>query len=210
MFDWMSRTGSCGVGSPNSGTAANRYYDCRKPELSIVLRTNCQSSLQAGPPGRCQYECQDTSTTVPVALEDTLASDKTWNTYFGSREEIVNNQDVTVPLVTRLPGTALYARSPSCDEVWTIGHGRPWHTDTRETRLYQSAAINADTGLFESFKDVKAIRYGAGPLTGVRFCHCVGPLHGSWRAQPCPRAVHVRLAAAQVSDARRQALPADQ
>ena len=131
MYDWMAKTGSCGLGSPNTGaTAATRYYDCRKPELSVVLRTNCQSTLTSQH-WRCQRECQDSTRTVPVALEETLASDTTWDEYFGTQYVLVNGQSELQSLVARLPGTALYARTPACDEVWTIGHGRQWFEDSR-------------------------------------------------------------------------------
>ena len=117
MYDWMARTGVCGDGSPNAGVVGNRYYDCRKPELSIVLRTNCQSTLQSQH-WRCQSECADLAATVPVALEDTLSSDATWNAYFGTDDgPIVNGQPTQVSRVQRLPGTALYARVPACTRV---------------------------------------------------------------------------------------------
>ena len=83
LYDWMARTGSCGVGSPNSGSANARYYDCKKPEVSIVLRTNCQSTL-ASQHWRCQPECVDPSATAPVALEATLASDEVCDAYFAT------------------------------------------------------------------------------------------------------------------------------
>jgi hypothetical protein len=45
MYDWMAYTGQCGFGSPNDGQACTRSYNCRKPELSVVLRTNCGGTL---------------------------------------------------------------------------------------------------------------------------------------------------------------------
>ena len=54
------------------------------------------------------------------------SSDETWNGYFGAGTVFVANVETLQPFVPRLPGTALYARAPACDEVWTVGHGRPW------------------------------------------------------------------------------------
>ena len=129
MYDWSSRAGggSCGVGTPNTGGVNARTYDCRKPELSVVLRTNCGGTLQSSH-WRCQSECQDKAATVPVSLENTLADEATWRAYFGTEEgPMENGVPTVVPKVDRSSGIALYARVPACDEVWSVGHRRVWH-----------------------------------------------------------------------------------
>ena len=107
---------------------------------------------------RCASECVDPAATIPVALANTLASEATWNGYFGSETTTTGQTVTTTPLFARTDSRALYTRVTKCDEVWTIGHGRPWHTDTRETRLFQSATYNPDTGTYDNFADTKAIR----------------------------------------------------
>ena len=145
LFNWMQKTGACGVGSPNSGTATNRFYDCKKPEVSVVLRTNCQSTLTSTH-WRCAAECVDKTATVPVALDSTLVSAEMWTEYFGNQV----SQEAS--------GTSLYARLSACDEVWTIGHGQQWHEDTRETRAYQSVVVDDTLLEVQESEDVKAIR----------------------------------------------------
>ena len=156
MYDWMAYTGQCGFGSPNDGQACTRSYNCRKPELSVVLRTNCGGTLTSTH-WRCQSECVDAGATVAVALEDTLATVAVWNRYFGTTTSMQQGVAVTTPKLPRARFTELYARVPKCDEVWTIGHGRAWHEDTRETKRSEQAPVTPDC-LYVDFEDVKAIR----------------------------------------------------
>ena len=156
MYDWMSKKGDCGIASPNTGTGAQRVYDCRKPEISTVLRTNCGGTPLSH--WRCRSECAGQKQSVTVELVDTLASDALWNGHFGSSEIMVNGFPTEVPNVNREPGKGIWDNVPACDEVWTIGHGRPWHEDTRETRAFQSAPIDEQTGLPERYDDKKSIR----------------------------------------------------
>lgn len=163
MYDWMAYNGQCGFGSPNEGSACTRIYgsfgayECRKPELSIVLRTNCGGSLTSNH-WRCASECADATATVPVALADTLATEAVWNAYFGTTTALQNGLEVIVPNAPRpAPGKELWDSVPACDEVWSIGHGRQWHQDTRETRLSSTAAKDNDC-LYVDFEDVTAIR----------------------------------------------------
>ena len=53
---------------------------------------------------------------------------------------------------------AIVSHAPQCDEVWTVGHGTPWHEDTRETRLFESYEVDEETLVASTFEDVKAIR----------------------------------------------------
>eukprot|EP00322_Chrysochromulina_rotalis_P026525 CAMPEP_0115841612 /NCGR_PEP_ID=MMETSP0287-20121206/7376_1 /TAXON_ID=412157 /ORGANISM="Chrysochromulina rotalis, Strain UIO044" /LENGTH=1520 /DNA_ID=CAMNT_0003295259 /DNA_START=20 /DNA_END=4582 /DNA_ORIENTATION=- len=156
MYDWMAYSGSCGYGSPNDGPACTRSYDCTKPEISIVLRTNCGGTLTSTQ-WRCQRECTDSAATVPVTLENTLATTEAWNAYFGTTTVVQNGLEVTMPNAQRGQGKELLTRVRACDEVWTIGHGRSWHEDTRETRLSSRAERNAEC-LYVNFEDTKAIR----------------------------------------------------
>jgi len=162
LFDWPRLSRTCGDGSPNQGATGSRNYNCKFPEVSSVLRTNCGGTLVRNSQ-RCKRECTDKTDTVPVILEATLASDDEWRAYFGfttSTDDATNEVTYvdTMPRDgTKGAGTALLSHVRACDEVWTIGHGTMWHEDTRETRRYTNY-LNAENQPVESYVDVQAVR----------------------------------------------------
>ena len=142
----------------------DRRYDCKLPEVSTVLRTNCGGTLTSQQ-WRCKREC-GVGDTVPVILEDSLASDEMWRNYFGFETEENNQGEIEfLDFMDRSgnkgTGTALLAHVPACDEVWTVGHGTMWHEDTRETRQFTNF-INPDSfgssSPYPDYKDTIAIK----------------------------------------------------
>ena len=132
--------GGCGLGAPNSGSATSRSYDCKKPEASTILRTNCGGTL-VSQQWRCQAICAERAKQVPLALEDELASDEVWNNYFGFTSKTEIDGSVTeTPLVNRQQGKAALDYSPACSEVWTLGHGRYATRSNRFAALCRIAA----------------------------------------------------------------------
>ena len=141
--------------APNvDGSAAGRFtatpvqYRCTKPEVATILRTNCGGSLNLGQ-WRCSAECTGArrDAVVPVVLTDKRASDADWNAWFGTYPE--GHQRAGEPYFDRFKGTSAQAKGVrsfvgACDEVWTLGHGRRWHEDTRETRHYQAVPRDED------------------------------------------------------------------
>ena len=78
-------------------------------------------------------------------LEGNLAPDEVWNNYFGFVETIKGDGTIEInPIVPRQQEKGVLAYAPACDEVWTLGHGRRWHEDTRETRHYQAVPRDED------------------------------------------------------------------
>lgn len=154
LYDYTQLEGGCGLGAPNSGFEGARLFECRKPELSSVLRTNCGSTLVSGQ-WRCKSRCAERDRTVPTALTDTLASDDEWNSYFKIAPTVLESGDLQWP--ARI-GTnkALLSESIYCDEVWTLGHGHFWHEDNRLTRACLPGStecfdeIDEDTGHVKS------------------------------------------------------------
>ena len=150
MYNWPSKRGvTCGLANPNTGPATNRQYDCKRPEMSVLLRTNCQST-SGSLHWRCRPECMDHEATIPVELVGTLANPTEWETFWTNRKDISEREN--------LLDRAIVSHAPQCDEVWTVGHGTPWHEDTRETRLFESYEVDEETLVASTFEDVKAIR----------------------------------------------------